>query len=144
MSEPDIHDIEEVGIDSLVKEVDSLLLDSWRLVQIFGISTATGYELDYTFGGGYAMRTLRVHLGPKDPVPSITSYYPAAVLYENEIRELFGIRIERIHPDWRGDLLGGGGPGKPFSRVRLEATSVERPVPLTEAIKPIQAEGGKA
>lgn len=143
MSEPDIHDIEEVGVDTLVKEVDSLLLDGWRLVQIFGVSSRDGYELDYTFGGGYAMKTLRLLVGAKDPVPSITSYYPAAVLYENEIRELFGVRIERIHPDWRGDLLGGASQ-KPFSHVRLEATSIESPVPLTDVIKPVPAEGGKA
>ena len=126
----------------LLKAVDSLLLDGWRLIQILALSSESGNEINYSFGGGYAMKTLRVRLGPKDPVPSITSYYAAAAFYENEMRDLFGIRIERIHPDWHGDLLGGAKP-KPFSRVRIAGTSVERPVPLNAPATPAPQSGSE-
>jgi ech hydrogenase subunit D len=124
MSEREIHDIEKVTTESLLTEVDSLLLDGWRLVQILALSSSEDYEIDYSFGGGYAMRTLRLTVGPKETVPSITSYYPAATFYENEIRDLYGVRIERIHPDWHADLMGEKTP-KAFSRVRVQAVSVE-------------------
>ena len=137
-----MHDIEEVATDGLLKAVDSLLLDGWRLIQILALSSESGNEINYSFGGGYAMKTLRVRLGPKDPVPSITSYYAAAAFYENEMRDLFGIRIERIHPDWHGDLLGGAKP-RPFSRVRIAGTSVERPVPLNAPATAVPQSGNE-
>jgi ech hydrogenase subunit D len=129
MSERDMHEMEEITADGLLAAADALLLDGWRMVQMLALVNETGFELNYSFGGGYAMKTLRLKIGAKDPVPSITSYYPAATLYENEMRDLFGVRIERIHPDWHGDLMGGK-KKKPFSRARVEGTSVERPVPL--------------
>lgn len=124
MSEREIHEIEKVSTTNLLTTVDSLLLDKWRLVQILALSTTEGYEINYSFGGGYALKTLRLFAGPKEAVPSITSYYPAATFYENEIRDLYGVRIERIHPDWHADLMGEKTP-KAFSRVRVQAVSVE-------------------
>jgi len=143
MSANAMHDIEVVAKEGLLKAVDSLLLDGWRLIQILALSSESGNEINYSFGGGYAMKTLRVKLGPKDPVPSITSYYAAAAFYENEMRDLFGIRIERIHPDWHGDLLGGS-KRKPFSRVSIAGTSVERPVPLNAPAASVPRSGAAA
>jgi hypothetical protein len=140
MSEHEMHDIEEIGTDALLQSVDSLLLDGWRIIQMLALNTEDGYELNYSFGGGYAMKTLRLRIGAKDSVPSITSYYAAAAFYENEMRDLFGVRIERIHPDWHADLLGGARK-KPFQRVRVAGSSVERPVPLEGSVKPLPPAG---
>lgn len=126
MSERETQSLEEIGAGALLAEVDALKLDHWRLVQILCISSPGGNEIDYSFGGGYAMRTLRLRTGPKDPVPSITHIYPAAFLYENEIRDLFGVRIERIDPDWEGKVYDVAAT-KPFSKVSVAATSSERP-----------------
>ncbi len=129
MSEHETHEVENISTNLLLQTVDSLLLDGWRLIQVLALSTTEGYEVNYSFGGGYAMKTLRLHVGPKQSVPSITSYYAAAAYYENEMRDLFGVRIERIHPDWHNDIMGEKTP-RAFSRVRVQGTSVERPVPL--------------
>jgi NADH:ubiquinone oxidoreductase subunit C len=140
MSEHETHEIDNVTTNSLLTAVDSLLLDGWRIIQILAISTTEGYEINYSFGGGYAMKTLRLRVGPKEAVPSITSYYAAAAFYENEMRDLFGVRIQRIHPDWHADLMGEKVHGA-FSKVRIQGTSVERPVSLDAAPTPIAPEG---
>ena len=34
-------------------------------------------------------------------MPSITPIYPSAVFYENEMKELFGVKVENISTDYR-------------------------------------------
>ena len=126
MVEQETQTVEDLGADELPTTADGLRLDGWRLVQILCVSRPDGYELDYSFGGGYALQTFRVNIGLKDPVPSITPYYGAAFLYENEIRDLFGVRIERIEPDWRGKVFDVEGD-KPFAKASVPITSSERP-----------------
>jgi ech hydrogenase subunit D len=67
------------------------------------------------------MRTLRFRAAAGEPVASITPIYPAAFLYENEIRDLFGVAIERIAADWQGAVfdVAGGDSGAPFSKVTI-------------------------
>ncbi len=129
MIEREIQDIEEVTPQTLLAAVDSLRLDDWRLVQILALSSGDRYELDYSFGGGYALHTLRLDIDAKDPVPSITPFYRAAFFYENEIRDLFGVRIERIDPDWEGKVFDVDGD-RPFRKVSVAGACVESPGPI--------------
>jgi ech hydrogenase subunit D len=124
MIERETQEIEEIEVGALLSEVDSLRLDHWRLVQVLCAATSEGFELDYSFGGGYALKTLRLRIGEKDRVPSITTFYEAAFLYENEIRDLFGAKIERITPDWEGKVFDVEGE-RPFDRRRIDAISSE-------------------
>lgn len=128
MIEEEIQEIEDSSPETLLAAVDSLRLDGWRIVQIMAISMGDRYELDYSFGGGYAMRTLRLDIDAKTPIPSITPFYEAAAFYENEIRDLFGVRIERIDPDWEGKLYDVAASA-PFRKVSVTGSCVERPVP---------------
>lgn len=125
MNENDIHEIEDVSPEGLLARVDALKLDDWRLVQILCVALADGrFELTYSFGGDLAMWSLRTTLGAHDAIPSVTALYPAAFLYENEIRDLFGVRIERIEPDWRGKVYGGTAE-KPFRKLSVTPASSE-------------------
>ncbi len=142
MVEHEIQTVEETGVDDLPELVDSLKLDRWRLVQILCVAREDGYELDYSFGGGYAMRTIRINVGLKTPVPSVTPFYPAAFLYENEIRDLFGVRIERIALDWEGKVFDVA-KGKPFAKARLTVSGSERPDVPTAVERPGTGEGTK-
>lgn len=128
MVEREIQMLDEIALDTLLVEADALKLDNWRLVQILCVATEEGYELSYSFGGGYAMRTLRVRVGRRDPVPSITPHFGAAFLYENEIRDLFGVRIERIDPDWLGKVYDVE-KEKPFAKMPISLPSSEHPTP---------------
>ncbi len=126
MRERETQTIEEIEVEMLPTLADGMRLDGWRLVQILCISRDDGYELQYSFGGGYALKTLKLTFGLKDTVPSITPYYGAAFLYENEIRDLFGARIERIAPDWEGKVFDVADK-TPFAKRSVPLTSSERP-----------------
>lgn len=131
-----IHETETIITDSLLSHIDALKLDGWRLVQILcvALSGNTGYELTYTFGGDLALLSYRLNIGIKDAIPSITSLYPAAFLYENEIRDLFGVRIERIEADWLGCVYGDM-IDTPFRKKTITPTSSESAKGLNGGLK---------
>lgn len=64
------------------------------------------YELSYSFANDetYQYQTLRIVMEKDTEVSSITAFYPYAFLYENEMKELFGVKIKSIHPDYQNKL----------------------------------------
>jgi ech hydrogenase subunit D len=132
MMEKETQSVIAIDRGSLLVEVDALRSAGWRLVQILCIGKAEGVELSYSFGLDLELRHLRLEAADDATLPSITSLYPGAFLYENEIRDLFGVRIERIRADWNGKVydVAGGEEGRtegrgPFSKVTIKATSSE-------------------
>jgi ech hydrogenase subunit D len=117
----------ETRIEALLPEIDALRNSLWRLVQILCIGGPDGAEISYSFGLGLEMRSLRIKVPAETPLPSITTLYPAAFLYENEIRDLFGVRIERIGADWEGKVYDVA-KDRPFSKVTIKAMSSEEPM----------------
>lgn len=63
--------------------------------EMTGFSYAGLLEVLYHFCYGRAITTLRVQLGHGHPsVPSICGIIPSSTLYERELMEMFGIRVE--------------------------------------------------
>jgi len=116
--------IETIGIGELLSKVDATRAAGWRLVQMMGISGTEGVELDYSFGLGHEMIVLRFPVAPGESVPSITSIYAGAYLYENEIRDLFGVDIQRISVDWLGKVFDTAGD-RPFNKIKVALQSSE-------------------
>jgi ech hydrogenase subunit D len=128
MTEKETQSVIPIETGSLLVEVDALRSAGWRLVQILCIGQADGAELSYSFGLDLELRHLRLKAAADAALPSITSLYPGAFLYENEIRDLFGVRIERIRADWHGkvyDVAEDAEGRGPFSKVTIKATSSE-------------------
>ena len=96
--------IEPVTMAEFVPAVLRFKMEGWRVVQICAARLPEGYELSYSFGREYEMRTLRLTVGEEETVPSITQIYPGAFLQENEAAELFGVRIEEMAQDYHGKL----------------------------------------
>jgi hypothetical protein len=75
--------------------------------------------------GAGAFESIRDTIAPGEEVPSVSDYFGAAFLYENELRELFGINVTGINVDLRGQLFKTA-TKVPFShravRARLEAS----------------------
>jgi ech hydrogenase subunit D len=128
MSEENAADIRVIGIQDLMPEVDRLRSEEWRIVQMLCVAREDGAELTYSFGLGLQMQSLRIVVRAEEKVPSITSLYPGAFLYENEIRDLYGVDIERIRADWEKKLFETARE-KPFSKVKVEAVSSEGAAP---------------
>ena len=121
MTEP--QEIVPVEKSDLVGMVAELFAEGYRLVQIGCSTLAGGYELTWSFDREYRFRSLRITVTPEEEVPSISVIYPNAFLYENEIHDLFGVKITHIAVDYRGTLYRTA-LGTPFS-----VDQVKLPVP---------------
>jgi ech hydrogenase subunit D len=92
----------------LMSRVTEYFGKGYRLVQIScvkypdGREKALKYEMSYSFGLEYAFETLRFDIAPHDELPSITTIYTGAYLYENELHDLYGIKIIGINIDFKG------------------------------------------
>lgn len=75
-----------------------------RLVQICAVSVEGGYELSYSFAEGYRFINYRINISEDVEIKSISSMFPSASLYENEMVELFGIKITGIALDYKNKL----------------------------------------
>jgi ech hydrogenase subunit D len=97
---------EMIALDKndLVGRVAELFAEGYRLVQIGCSTLEGGYEINYSFDKEYRFTTLRVTLTPEGEIPSVSAIYPNAFLYENEIHDLFGVRIKNISVDYKGTL----------------------------------------
>ncbi|MDD6762591.1 MAG: NADH-quinone oxidoreductase subunit C [Clostridiales bacterium] len=75
-----------------------------RLVQICAVNTETGYDLLYSFATGYHFVTYKVAVSKDEEVPSISDIYPSSSLYENEMRELFGVNVKYMKLNYHNKL----------------------------------------
>ncbi len=86
-----------------------------------------GFARDGRAGNG-ALETIRESVHGDEQVPSVSQFFGAAFLYENELRELFGINVVGVGVDLRGQLYKTA-TKVPFShravRARLDATAAK-------------------
>lgn len=78
--------------------------DYWRLAQICCLYKEGKYEVSYSFAKEYDLVNYRLVVDKDETVPSISRVYKAAILYENEMRELFGLKVEYIKVDYHNKL----------------------------------------
>jgi ech hydrogenase subunit D len=91
--------------EELVSSAKGLLDKGYRLVQISGTRLdKDSLEINYSFDKKFDFVNFRLTASFKEEVPSITSVCFAAFLYENEVHELFGIKIKGIAVDFQGHL----------------------------------------
>ena len=98
--------LEEVAVSDLLLRAMELKKAGYRFSQAHAAYVEEKYELSYSFSDyeTYQQHNLRVVVEPGTKVPSITEIIPAAVFYENEMKELFGVNIELISTDLKNKL----------------------------------------
>ena len=110
--------IRDVDANLILDESHKMKNEGYRLMQICATrseipaepaaegetATVPAYEIIYTFGMGLLMENLKVTIPQTQSVISITSAYPCAFLYENEMHDLFGVEVRMINLDFRGNL----------------------------------------
>ena len=93
-----------VTIEDLTSKVKMYFEQGYRLVQI-GATKTDVFEMNYSFDKAYELVNLKVTLSSLDTaIPSISGVYWNAFLYENEIHDLFGIPIDGIAVDYKGNF----------------------------------------
>lgn len=96
----------EVPLDQLLFEVMKMKDKGLRFDQACAAYVNGKYELSYSFSedDAYQFETLRVVIDLTDEVPSVSNIYHCASFYENEMRELFGVKIELLELDYENKL----------------------------------------
>lgn len=94
-----------LSIDELIQLVASRKKEGWRFVQLLGVSTDEGVDLQYSFYKDGIIENYTIPGMTKEQrVPSITDYYLAAFVFENETHDLFGVQIDDIAIDFEGSF----------------------------------------
>ncbi len=128
-----------MDIDEFLARVAAYRADGWRLSLINATAVLPGegleegaVDISWSFARDREFEHLHERIVPGEEVPSISRSYAAAFLYENEIRELFGVNVTGIDVDLKGQLYKTA-QRVPFApsaiRARLEATGRLEPKP---------------
>lgn len=100
--------IEEIPLAALLERVQRMRVEGWRLVQVSCTRLVADQEANYSFdrgSGAPRLVTLRVRIPIHGAeLPSISSFYWSAFLYENEMHDLFGVTVHGMAVDFKGKL----------------------------------------
>lgn len=99
----------------LSAKADGFFSEGYRLVQIHCTRLDNGFELNYSFDRDFRFTNLRVCIPADAEVQSISRIYWNAFFYENEISDLFGVKIRNIVLDYNGQFYQAATVA-PFSR----------------------------
>ncbi|WP_018962514.1 NADH-quinone oxidoreductase subunit C [Coprothermobacter platensis] len=113
----------EITLDNLLSEVKNYHDNGYRLV------TTTCMEVDddkleilYHFDKDFKLENLRLTVDKNQTIPSISSIYFCAVLSENEMQDMFGLKIDGMVVDYGGKfLLGEDSPLSPMAHIQIVA-----------------------
>lgn len=68
-------------------------VDGYRLSQICSVAYEGYNEVIYSVNLDYHMENYKIKLPIDEEVKSFSDIFPAATLYENEIKELWGVKV---------------------------------------------------
>ena len=112
--------------DALLNEAAVRLGQKCRFVTLTCLDLGGEHEIFYHFDRDYQLFNLRVMLTKGQTLPSITSVCPAAVIVENELQDLFGIKVTGLAVDFGGKLLlTDACPAAPQNKVATPAANTE-------------------
>jgi ech hydrogenase subunit D len=95
--------ITEVKVDELVDKAVLMKGQGYRLVQI-SCTFKDRFEITYSFDKDYELEHFRIYGERDEEILSISQVFFSAFLYENEMKDLFGVKIKDIAIDYQGGL----------------------------------------
>lgn len=97
--------IEVITADTLRARATAKRQEGHRLVQVSATRLPEHVELTYSFDLNRQLTNLRLLLPGKDTcLPSISAIYGCAILYENEIHDLFDVHVDGLTVDFKGNF----------------------------------------
>ena len=123
----------EATLEELTALVASRKEQGHRFVQLCASTKEASCELLYSFedparaADEPGIDSIVVDVPDGTPVPSITHWYPAAFVFENEAHDLFGIDVQGINIDFNGDFytVAVAYPMNPRAASQAQETALE-------------------
>lgn len=94
-----------VETSDLLATVKDLKEEGYRLLQICATKVENGIEILYSFDKEHELFNYRLTISEEENVESITSAYWNAFIYENEMHDLFGVKIRHSALDYGGKFF---------------------------------------
>ena len=93
--------LETVDIQTLYKIMLEKQRAGYRLCQICATAFEGYNEIIQSVVKEYTFENYKVIIPIDEEINTISDFYPSAMLYENEMKELFGVKIKSINPDYQ-------------------------------------------
>jgi ech hydrogenase subunit D len=98
----DKQELIQIDYNSLLEKVYNFFQNGYRIVQIHCTLIDNGFEINYSFDKDNTFTNLRINIAKDQEILSISNIYWSAFLYENEIADLFGVKIKNMAIDFQG------------------------------------------
>ena len=95
----------EITTQTLLYEAAGRLAQGYRFVTVTCLDGGDHHEIYYHFDKNYELLNLRLLLPRGTALPSVSHVCFAAVIVENELQDLFGIKVEGLVADYGGRML---------------------------------------
>lgn len=115
--------LEIVDIETLYKIMLEKQRDGYRLAQICATAFEGYNEVIYSVALDYTLENYKVIVPIENEINTISDFFPSAMLFENEMKELFGVKIKSINPDYQ-DKLYRIAVKTPFKKEVKEAVKI--------------------
>jgi ech hydrogenase subunit D len=130
--------VELIAVETLVDRVREMHRRGCRLVQISATRLANEVELTYSFDLESKLENLRVLIpAAAARVPSISSVYWCAFIYENEVHDLFKVAVEGMAVDFQGHFYKTA-VKFPFGRTKPVAAPPAAPAPAAAPVPAVK------
>ncbi|EHQ35873.1 NADH-quinone oxidoreductase subunit C [Methanoplanus limicola] len=97
--------LRDISVEELPGEVKKKSDDGYRLVQIGCTKIDDIFEINYSFEKDYRFENLRITISGDTVVPSISDSYWGSFIYENEMHDLYDIKVKGMNVDFNGYLF---------------------------------------
>jgi ech hydrogenase subunit D len=125
---------ETIPCGALLERVSDLRKAGYRLVQISATRLPEQVELTYSFDRDRQLANLRLQVPTTaSRIPSISSIFWCAFLYENELHDLFNVQVDGMAVDFHGHLYE---TAVKFPFGSTKAPVVKAPVSTAAAVAP--------
>ena len=112
-----LENVTPIPLDAIQTEVWKLKADGYRFVTMTCCDEGEAHDILYHFDKDYALRHLRVKLPKGASLPSVSSLFFPALLTENEMQDLLGVKVSGLAIDFQGRfLLAEGAPTAPLNK----------------------------
>lgn len=94
-----------VEASDILNKARGMKAEGYRLLQICATKVSEGFEILYSFDKDHELTHIRLTIPEEEEVQSISGEYWGAFIYENEMHDLFGIKIINSELDYGGHFF---------------------------------------
>lgn len=112
-----VENVTEISKEKLLDEVQKIKGEGYRFVTASCVDMGSEFIIYYHFDQDNKMKHLKITSKKDEDIPSISRVYLAGALVENEMKDLFGVKLTDLAIDYGGKfLITGDVEPAPFAK----------------------------